>query len=429
MRIVPIYLVFFTFLVDQVFGKVGFSVKGLSLFNLTIYLLMFVWVLDVIIKKQKVFQTNNVNKYMILMILIVLLSIPVKIYHGEIPGISIKSGIIDFKQWFNPILLFFILFNIINDKKTCNRALFGLCFVFVITILLQLSATFGITHYAAKSIDKYGRAGGFSAAGVFAVSLVLLFPFALSGSVLMKKGRLFKVGCMVLLFLMLMGLINAGSRNGALAFLVSMLVYLLILKREKIMGVLPIIFLIIMMVAIGVIAYVVSPPSVKEVVTERFDPTATEDLEHYSSGRLLLWGNGLKLFSERPLLGHGQDSFIILSQLRGFFYIGAPHNDYLRCLVEFGIVGLVIFLLIFFKIIQNAWQSLNTTKSPWEKQLYLSYISGFFGYLSGMFFTNMGSTSHIFWIYTALIYKYAQLDMDLKRDIPNPDKPELTIEN
>ena len=128
----------------------------------------------------------------------------------------------------------------------------------------------------------------------------------------MKKGGLFKVGCMVLLFLILMGIINAGSRNGALAFLVSMLVYLLILKREKIMGLLPIIFLIIMMVAVGAIAYVVSPPSVKTVVTERFDPSTaeTEDIYKLSSGRLFLWENGLKLFIERPVLGHGQDSFM-----------------------------------------------------------------------------------------------------------------------
>ena len=416
MRIIPIYLVFITFIIDQALGKVGFSVKGLSLFNLTIYLLMFVWALDVIIKKQKIFQTNNVNKNLILMILIVVLSIPIKMYHGEIPGISIKSEIIDFKQWINPILLFFIFFNIINDKKTCNRALFSLCLVFVVAILLQLSATFGITHYAAQSIDEHGRAGGFAAAGVFAVSLVLLLPFALSGSFLMKKGSLFKVGCIVLLFLTLMGLVNAGSRNGALSFLVGMLVYLLILKREKIMGMLPIVFLIIMVVFVGAMAFVVSPPSVKKVVIERFNPSTSEDLEHYSSGRLLLWANGLKLFMERPVLGHGQDSFEMLSVLRGFFYVSAPHNDYLRCLVEFGIVGLAVFLLIFFKIFQNVWQSFNATTSPWEKLLYLSYISGFFGYLTGMFFTNMGAARYIFWIYTAIIYKYVQLDMNLKRE-------------
>jgi len=355
MRIFPIYLVFFTFLLDQVLGKVGFSVKGFSLFNFTIYLLLFVWALDVIIKKKIEFQSNNVNKYLILMILIVLLSIPVKIYHGEIPGISIKSEIIDFKQWFNPVLLFFILFNIINDKKTCNRVIFGLCFVFVVTILLQLSGTFGITHYAAQSIDKHGRAGGFGAAGVFSVSLVLLLPFVLSGSVLMKKGMMFKVSCMVLLFLMLMGLINAGSRNGALSFLVSMFVYLLILKREKIMGLFPIVLLIITVVSVGAIAFVLSPSSVKSVVIERFDPSTveSEDIYKLSSGRLYLWENGLRLFIEKPILGHGLDSYVKMSLLRGFIYVSAPHNDYLRYCVEFGIVGLGIFLMIFFKIFQN----------------------------------------------------------------------------
>ena len=230
----------------------------------------------------------------------------------------------------------------------------------------------------------------------------------------MKRSSLFKIGCITLAFLILLGLANAGSRNGAVSFLCSMLVYLLILKRKKIMGLLPIIFLIIMIIVVGVTAFVVSPSSVKSTVSGRFNPSTSEDLDDYTSGRIELWKNGWKLFIDSPLIGHGRNSYMILSQLRGYRYCGAPHNEYLRCLAEHGLIGFIIFFMIFFKIFQNIWQSLETTTNPWGKQLYINYIAGLCGYMVGMFATNTGPSLFIYWIYTAVIYKYAQLDMDKK---------------
>lgn len=357
---------------------------------------------------------NNINKLLILMGLVVLMSIFVKILRYEIPNISIMNEIILFKSWLNPMLIFFILFNIIDDEETCNQVLLGLYFLFLALILTQLSATFGFIGYRAESIAEHGREGGFGAAGVYAVSLVLFFPFVLSGSVLMKRSNLFKTGCITLVFLILVGLVNAGSRNGAVAFLCSMLVYLLILKRKKIMGLLPIILLIIAMLVAGTAAFVVSPSSVKTVVSERFDPSTSKDLNAYSSGRTEIWKNGWKLFIDSPLIGHGRYSYRILSQLRGYPVYGAPHNEYLKYLAEHGLIGLIVFLLIFFKIFQNIWQSLETTTDPWGKQLYISYIAGLCGFAVGMFATNMGAAMNLFWIYTAVIYKYSQLDMDKK---------------
>jgi len=221
MKIILIYFLLFTFYIDQVRGAVGFShmLKGLSLFNLNLYLLLIVWLLA-IVQRRKIFMPNNINKLLILMGLVVLMSIFVKILRGEIPDISIMNEIILFKAWLNPVLLFFILFNIIDDEETCNRTLLGLYFLFLALIVTQLLATFGITGYKAEVIAKLGRAGGFSASGVYAVSLVLFFPFVLSGSVLMKISNLFKTGCITLVFLILVGLVNAGSRNGAVAFFV-----------------------------------------------------------------------------------------------------------------------------------------------------------------------------------------------------------------
>ena len=168
------------------------------------------------------------------------------------------------------------------------------------------------------------------------------------------------------------------------------------------------------MIVAGTTAFVLSPSSVKIVVSERFDSSETEDLNKFTSGRIGLLQNGWKLFVDSPLIGHGRNSFMILSQLRGYPVYGAPHNAYLKYLAEHGLIGLIVFLLIFFKIFQNIWQSLETTTDPLGKQLYISYIAGFCGFVVGMFATNMGPAMYLFWIYTAVIYKYVQLDMEKK---------------
>ena len=271
MKIILIYFLLLTFYIDQVMGLKIVQVKGFSLFNLNIYLLLFVWAVNAI-QRREIFQSNNVNRYIILMGFVVLMSIFVKILHGEIPNISIKSEIIDFKQWLDPVLLFFILFNIIDDEETCNLTLLGLYILFLALILNQIFAIFGITDYM-KGYAWSGRVGGFGAPGEYAITLTLFFPFVLSGSFLMKRSSLFKIGCIFLVFLSLMSMIITGSRNGAVSLLFCILVYLLILKRKKIVGMLSIIILLIAMIVAGTTAFVVSPPVVKMAVSERFDPT------------------------------------------------------------------------------------------------------------------------------------------------------------
>ncbi len=413
MKIILIYLLLFTFYVDQVLGGVGIShlMIGLSLFNLNIYLLLLVWGLA-IVQRHKILMPNNINKYLVMMCFMVLMSIFVKYFRAEIPDISFAREVISFKQWLNPLLLFFTLFNIIDDEKTCDYALMGLCILFLALIFTQLLATYGITSYQAQSMAKHGRAGAFGAAGEYAVTLALFFPFVLSGAIWGKKGNLFKIICMALVFFSLVGLVNAGSRNGAVTFSFGILIYFLILKRKKIVGPVSIILLVTVMLVAGITAFLVSPSGVKVRVTGRFDPTQARDLSEFTSGRTHLLKNGWRLFLESPLIGHGGKTFLKLSRLRGYTHSYAAHNEYIRLLAEYGIVGLILFLLIFYKIFQNIWLAIERTTNPWVMKISISYFAGLSAYMLGMFATNTGPSLNIFWIYTAIIYKYVELDKD-----------------
>jgi len=117
MRIILIYFLLFAFWAELALGVKLTHIKGFSLFNLSIYLLLFAWGYT-ILTKRRLYESNNINKYIIFLSLVVLCSILVKYSLGEIYYISIKEEVITFKKWVTPLIIFFLLYTIIDDEKT-----------------------------------------------------------------------------------------------------------------------------------------------------------------------------------------------------------------------------------------------------------------------------------------------------------------------
>ena len=59
---------------------------------------------------------------------------------------------------------------------------------------------------------------------------------------------------------------------------------------------------------------------------------------------------------------------------------------------------------------QTSQYHLKTSTNLQSRILYLGYICGLIGYVVAMSGVNMHEPRLIFWIYTAIIYKYTQLD-------------------
>jgi len=394
-----IYSVLITFFFNTTVGYLNI-VRGLSVFNIILFLLLTVWIFQKN-KSRRIFQPTGVIICLVVLGFIGTASIPVKILHYDVRHVNVLSEILLLKQWFSPMLLFLLLFSIIDSKKICYQALIGVCFLLVALILNQFASLFGLTGYHEAYISRFGRVGGFGAPGVYAITLSLFMPFIFAGVLFYRKSDLVRGSCIVLAFLSFMGLVAAGSRNGALSFLVGMGAYLLILKHEKVMRILPIISAVLLIISVGTVSFIFSPASVKKITVERFEPdTSGEfDANKYSHNRLAIYTDILEKVAQRPILGHGFGTF------------PSAHNEYLFYLGQFGIVGLFVYLLTYWMILRYIWQAQKRTTSKWQKQLYISYIAGLLSYMSGIGFTVAGPSLMIFWIYTALILKHAQLDI------------------
>lgn len=408
MTILLVNFFLFVFWAEQTLGFSLTQIKGASLSNFAVYLFLFAWAFRIAFQR-KFFDSNNVNKYLILMILTALVSIPLKIWYDEVPNRGVLGEIIYWKDWADPYILFFILFNIIDDEKSCKGVLFGLILFLFVTALTTPLISLGVIYRKLPEF-YYGRAAGFAEPNQYASFLVLFIPLVLT-YFLFTKYLITKMAIGILLAVSFIALVTTGSRGGALSFLLSMTVYLLLMRRENILSINSIILVFMTLTILGLSSFFLAPSTVKEHVMSRFDPTESETMDEISGahGRIRFWRNGIRFFMERPILGHGQGTFYHLNKER-FGTPGAPHNHYLMQLVHFGIVGLGIYIMIFTKVFLNVWNHSKATNNLWRRKLFISYIAGFLGYTFSMLAVDLSQPRYLFWIYTAVIYKYGRLD-------------------
>jgi O-antigen ligase len=323
----------------------------------------------------------------------------------EFPFVSLKQNIILLKKWVEPFFIFFIMLNILDNKKTCKKALFGLGILLLITAMSGPLTSFNIINIG--RVFGSGRASGFGNTNSFAAYLVLFIPLVLT-FVLFHKSNTFRTYSAVVLFTTLIALIFTGSRGGILSFVASIFGYLFMLYSQKAIRLGAIFSVMVTVLMVSTISFVLAPSKVQKLVSYRIDPTKSVSYEHYSSGRLRLWHQSISLFLEKTIFGHGHRSTLKLMERR-YGQSVVAHNQYLNYLVEFGIIGCALFILIILKIFHIIWNFMKITPDPWEKKLYIGYIAGLLGYTSSMVFISLAEARYIFWFYTAVFLRYGQL--------------------
>jgi O-antigen ligase len=134
-----------------------------------------------------------------------------------------------------------------------------------------------------------------------------------------------------------------GSRGGLIVTLLALLVVPFTMARLT-----PgrLILAIVVLVGSGALAASYVP----DTIVKRLATTGTEMEDARFGGRLKLWKAGFHAFEQRPFMGHGTAGFIgaISPELGSMSQVA--HNTYLSVLVEQGIVGLILYLLMFLAV-------------------------------------------------------------------------------
>jgi O-antigen ligase len=180
----------------------------------------------------------------------------------------------------------------------------------------------------------------------------------------------FAASCSILFIL---PLFMSGRRQGVLALLISIAIFIL-LSRKLILQ------LLVGIALIG-IGFLVYSPLITEFVTGR--PSMSDEFANEGTGRLEIYDAGLKGFLEKPVLGWGLNAYSTISAQYGAFqsdsYEGAAsHNTFIGVAAEAGLLGLTGLLLITFGVTRVFYWLLQVALAfPRSPAVYIVPIFGY----------------------------------------------------
>jgi O-antigen ligase len=271
----------------------------------------------------------------------------VYLYFGMIiltvPFASWRGGAFEVVQGLLPAILLFAAFSFIPPTRwALDRLQFG--FVALVLFFAWYLQFFGMS-FGGRLVSLSGSFDTNDVASVMALAL----PLAIGVMSRSKFGKE-RVGAILAVVALVLGIIATGSRGGFLALMVGAIVYVAGLKGVRRVRVFA------AMSVFGAVFWVTAPPSFRA----RVDSLTSLENDYNTTaetGRKAVWKRARGYIRENPLIGVGAGNFIVAE---GNFNdaVGrtgkwsATHNAYLQALAELGIPGGGVYIAM---LLMAAW--------------------------------------------------------------------------
>lgn len=267
-----------------------------------------------------------------------------------------------------PFIVFFSVQTIITDVKQLRVLLIFLVIGFLIPIALS---TYNIVlGQSIQMIEWHNKMPRFAGAftGIHTLSYSMLFfsfLYCILNHVYKFKSILNKIVIGILVILSAYCLYKSLTRTVMIGFIIFWLIYLWGTNKKAFFAA----------VLLSALIGIVFSDHIYTIVFKKDDI----DLNVATSGRVELISNNVNLFLESSLAqqlfgrGHGHD--------QRFPY----HNDYIALLLEIGIIGLLLYLILLFYLLWDVFLCKN------KKTKYL-----FGAILISIFIMNLGSNAVVF---------------------------------
>jgi len=300
----------------------------------------------------------------------------------------------DMKDQLIPIFLIFVIQKSAVDDIQWRRILLAtlLPLPYIFKVVWSQYASVSSWHYS----DDLRISGTFmdlgaNEMGAFAVTMSLICLGLLISCWHIVKWRYFLLVCLLCAS---MCVIYSYSRGGYLALMLGLLVVIGKFKNIKKL-VLPIILL-------SVITVISLPSS----VTERFSSidSGEEDRDESAQSRFVFWAIALEKFATRPIFGFGYHT---VRDKRINPHEMDTHNYFVKALVERGVIGFVILLIL----LRMCW-NLTVRNLYWRENdamqngLILGVSGAILALILGSMFGDRFShypISTCFWTFIALV--------------------------
>ncbi len=306
--------------------------------------------------KSVVWVSAPANKWMILLLITVIISILTAFY----PAVAKKH----FMDFFNWLIIYFLIITIINTKE---RFYIFLC-VFLISgakIAVGTAKVWAFRGFSFTSWGLSGPPGYFQNSGELAILMLVLFPlFFFMAQAL--KSRVTKWESYILMILWIcpiLTILGASSRGAQIALVLE----LLIIFRKSFFRIKPLVFVMVLSVAL----FQLMPDEQKKRFSESGDDKTSQQ-------RLLYWQHGQEMIYDYPFTGVGffnfspyyEDHF---SHDMLYPHAELPHNIFIQVGTDVGLIGLACFGIL---ILSCMWESIKIARNSAIDPVWRAIVAG-----------------------------------------------------
>ncbi|MBI4456236.1 MAG: O-antigen ligase family protein [Acidobacteria bacterium] len=287
-------------------------------------------------------------------------------------------------------IIFWMVINATYDERQIRRylaMLFGVALVVSVVAVLQVPSGLRVTAPFQGTHGEPNTLGGY-----------LLFILALLGGIIVtaKKHRLFLLGFFGVL---LVPFVYTMSRASYVAFIPMLYTLFYVTRRRMLIVALTVALLFAVMVPSVVLPSVVVT-RIASTFTRPYIKAPTvfgRKVDISTTSRIQSFFNAVEAFQQKPIFGWG---------VTGYGFID---SQYLRTLVETGLVGICVFVFLVYRIFQTGWNALHAFRD--REPLYYGLSGGFIAGTVGLLVHGIGTNTFIlirvmepFWLVCALIF-------------------------
>src|SRR5579884_1704510 len=336
-----------------------------------------------ILKKDRVFISKHLEKYILFYVAAVLISV----FFSEAPIASVRS----FRSGLSKFLLIFALVvRVYQEPGSVRRLLYGLIGS---STLVKVYGLVGYLFHWRAAIEPGGLATGpfnhHNPLGQYlALHIVVLLALFL-----WEQRNLFRLLWGILIPLHLALLLFSQSRGALVGVLIAGGVLFILQRQARVI------------IAFSLILFTLGWGFNQDRLFNRFRTIAQpETYETGIASRDRIWSETLVWIGESPWIGHGYGGtpFSIMSRSRSRIEFDVPHthNLFLQVFFESGVLGLSAFVLLFFRI---AWETFRLRhRSAIYPLLFSLFVLIFLLGMTEPFFL-MGHLGIFLWILFGLV--------------------------
>lgn len=309
--------------------------------------------------------------------------------------VNFKTGFFFVLKYFEYVIIYFMVVNHLKTEKQVIR------FVWAMLITCTIVSIIGISQIpmgGRVSAPFEGASGEPNTLGGYLLFIISITTGLLLTSASLRDKLIFS--SLVLLFFI--PFLYTQSRSSYVALIPAMVSFLFLSEKK---------IIILSSIFFAVLIFLFFTP---DVAKRRIDYTFIQGqnradvvkiggikLDTSTSARVKSWYAASKDWVKEPLLGYG---------VTGYRFVDA---QYIRVLVETGLIGLLVFLLLIRTIYKIAFINFLSSKNAFNRGLSMGFLAGF----TGLLFHGLGANTFIivrimepFWFVTGMVILINQIE-------------------